>query len=346
MKSINFKVHPLVLAAAFAVAVPAIAIAAGTVLTPPVTATGASTAPILSATNNGAGPGLEGVSAQRKGVIGSTKFNSTSSAYEQAGVLGQDLSSAYFNAGVRGSSNDGTGVVGSSTNGTGVNAASGSGTAVTATGSTGLTVNGPPNAGGILANGGSIGVWGQSNGFAAVEGIDGFVAISSGGLMYEGNGSSGNDVFQVDDNGNVYAHSFNATLSPNVIQPKSSGGTVTTYSGQQTSPSVEDAGEGVMVAGSATVSFDRSFPQIIDHTAGYSVFVTPEGDNRGLFVTQKSPVGFTVRESQGGRSTLAFAYRVVARPFGNHGQRLPMVIQRSTTRLIKHMPQSPLHSEG
>ncbi len=94
MRSINVKVHPLVLAAALAVAVPAIAIAAGTVLTPPVTSTGASSTPILTATNNGAGPGLQGVSAKGTGVIGQTKFNSTSSAYGQAGVLGLDLSTS------------------------------------------------------------------------------------------------------------------------------------------------------------------------------------------------------------------------------------------------------------
>jgi hypothetical protein len=55
----------------------------------------------------------------------------------------------------------------------------------------------------------------------------------------------------------------------------------------------------------------------------YLVFITPEGDNRGLYVTQKSAVGFAVRESQGGHSTLAFSYRIVAKPFENDSPRLP-----------------------
>jgi hypothetical protein len=40
-------------------------------------------------------------------------------------------------------------------------------------------------------------------------------------------------------------------------------------------------------------------------------------------VTQKSAQGFAVRESYGGHSTLAFSYRIVAKPFGNKSPRLP-----------------------
>jgi hypothetical protein len=40
---------------------------------------------------------------------------------------------------------------------------------------------------------------------------------------------------------------------------------------------------------------------------------------------QKSIAGFAVRESHGGRSTLSFSYRIVAKPFGSREPRLPMV---------------------
>jgi hypothetical protein len=54
------------------------------------------------------------------------------------------------------------------------------------------------------------------------------------------------------------------------------------------------------------------------------VFITPEGDSRGVYVTAKTSLGFTVRENQGGQSTLAFSYRIVAKPYGEHPARLQM----------------------
>ncbi|HEY7980612.1 MAG TPA: hypothetical protein VID19_03945, partial [Candidatus Eremiobacteraceae bacterium] len=53
-------------------------------------------------------------------------------------------------------------------------------------------------------------------------------------------------------------------------------------------------------------------------------FVTPDGDNNGLYVTGKSAHGFIVREARGGRSTLAFDYRIVAKPIDENGARLPL----------------------
>ena len=53
------------------------------------------------------------------------------------------------------------------------------------------------------------------------------------------------------------------------------------------------------------------------------MFLTPLGDTRGLYVSAKSPRSFTVRETQGGRATLAFDYRIVARPADAKAGRLP-----------------------
>jgi hypothetical protein len=52
------------------------------------------------------------------------------------------------------------------------------------------------------------------------------------------------------------------------------------------------------------------------------VFVSPQGDNHGLYVTQISGRGFVVRESYGGHATLAFDYRIVAKPFDTNAVRL------------------------
>jgi hypothetical protein len=55
----------------------------------------------------------------------------------------------------------------------------------------------------------------------------------------------------------------------------------------------------------------------------YFVFLTPQGDSRGLFISMKTPNGFQVRENERGRTTMAFDYRIVARPRDAQEGRLP-----------------------
>jgi hypothetical protein len=55
------------------------------------------------------------------------------------------------------------------------------------------------------------------------------------------------------------------------------------------------------------------------------VFLTPEGDCRGLYVSDKRPHQFEVRELQGGTSSLTFSYRVVAKRRDIEGPRLERV---------------------
>jgi hypothetical protein len=73
------------------------------------------------------------------------------------------------------------------------------------------------------------------------------------------------------------------------------------------------------------VRLDPAFANVIDPGRPYLVLNTPEGDTRGLYVAQRTATGFTVRETMGGHSTLAFAYRIVAHPFGAREPRLPFV---------------------
>jgi hypothetical protein len=84
-------------------------------------------------------------------------------------------------------------------------------------------------------------------------------------------------------------------------------------------------GEGRLVNGAARVQLDPAFAGAIAQQPNYLVFITPEGDTRGLYVTGKSLTGFEVRESQGGRATVDFSYRAVAHPYGDASPRLPVV---------------------
>jgi hypothetical protein len=86
----------------------------------------------------------------------------------------------------------------------------------------------------------------------------------------------------------------------------------------------EDFGRGRLVRGRARIKLDRAFAGIV-RTRDYHVFLTPEGDSQGLYVSRQSGAGFEVREQQKGTSTLRFSYRIVARRRDIDGRRLAMV---------------------
>ncbi len=88
---------------------------------------------------------------------------------------------------------------------------------------------------------------------------------------------------------------------------------------------MEDFGEAQMSNGQAVIPLERTFAQTIDPNRSYLVFITSEAENRGLYVTNKTPAGFVVREMNGGRSTGAFEYRIVAHPRGSNAVRLAAV---------------------
>jgi hypothetical protein len=75
---------------------------------------------------------------------------------------------------------------------------------------------------------------------------------------------------------------------------------------------IEDFGSADLVDGAAKVPLDPAFAAAV-RTDSYNVFVVPEGDCRGLYVAEKGQQGFTVRELQGGKASVPFSYRVVAR---------------------------------
>ena len=75
----------------------------------------------------------------------------------------------------------------------------------------------------------------------------------------------------------------------------------------------EDAGSGQLSNGSATVALDSTFAQTVNTGIEYHVFLTPNGDCKGLYVSRKSASSFEVHELGGGHSSIAFDYRIMAK---------------------------------
>jgi hypothetical protein len=149
--------------------------------------------------------------------------------------------------------------------------------------------------------------------------------------------------FDVADDGTVFAKAYESSSAARTLQKTSTGRTVDTYAPQVSQPTLEDFGEAQLVNGVANVALEPRFADAIDRTASYLVTVTPEGDCRGLYVAQRNGIGFAVRELQGGRSSLAFAYRIVAKPFGDTSARLPVAsMPRGFTPHSERPPQPRL----
>jgi len=104
--------------------------------------------------------------------------------------------------------------------------------------------------------------------------------------------------------------------------------TVETYAMQSPENWMEDFGSAALEHGVAVVNIDPGFAETVSGTAGYYVFLTPNGDSRGLYISRKTAATFEVRESGGGTSSLSFDYRIVAKRRGYDGQRLADVTER------------------
>jgi hypothetical protein len=90
----------------------------------------------------------------------------------------------------------------------------------------------------------------------------------------------------------------------------------------------EDFGSATLLNGVATVALDPTFAQTVNTTTEYHVFVTPNGDCKGLYISQKSAGSFEVRELAAGQSNVSFDYRIVAKRKGFENLRLTDVTEQ------------------
>jgi hypothetical protein len=150
------------------------------------------------------------------------------------------------------------------------------------------------------------------------------------------NDVNGTEVAGVSDIGNLGIAGLlftNGSCSSGCIVNHRRSHAVREYTPTESEPTIEDNGEATLVDGVAQVALDPRFTNVIDASVQYIVTVTPEGDCRGLYVTQRTAHGFEVRELQGGRASVGFGYRIVAHRFGVSAARLPMIDVRTNERV-------------
>ena len=97
------------------------------------------------------------------------------------------------------------------------------------------------------------------------------------------------------------------------------------YSQESTENWFEDFGEAQLARGTKTVNLDPLYFQTVNTNVTYHVFLTPGSDCNGLYVTNKTPTSFEVRELGNGNSTLTFSYRIVAKRRGSENVRLAKI---------------------
>jgi hypothetical protein len=105
----------------------------------------------------------------------------------------------------------------------------------------------------------------------------------------------------------------------------------------------EDAGSGQLSGGEAVVNIESVFGETINAGVEYHVFLTPNGDCKGLYVAQKSAASFVVKELSGGTSSIGFDYRIMAKRKGFESVRLA---DKTALFSVKNRPNRPIGAAG
>jgi len=297
--------------------------------------------------NTGLGLGIEGVSGSGSGYF-----------YPGTAVWGDSLN----NTGVTGSSENWYGVLGTSTNQNGVIAFSTNSSALWAQstgnipsvtafgeGTSGVGVDGVSNSTSLSGLGfSSAGTWGDS-GTSGHFGVLG--TVDDGNAFWGKNNTVNHETLYLEndasnngsslalvarfagpgaatycyisrDGSNISIGDLVCTGSKSAAVPVDGNRMVRLYAVEAADNWFEDAGAAQITNGSSAIRFDPTFSQTISADSDYHVFLTPEGECEGLYVSNKSANGFEVHELHGGHSNVGFSYRIMAKRKGYENVRM------------------------
>jgi hypothetical protein len=257
-----------------------------------------------------------------------------------------------------------------SLNGTGLRAitSKSSGWAIEARGSSNATgIYAFSNASGGLANGTGIAVRAESSGGAGVfaksvsaPGVDG---VSTSSLGVRGTSTDFVGVVGISTNNHGLYGSSNSPTHYGIVAENVGGGpgllvtgnaqifgalqvfgvknavikmadgsNAAVYCQESPEPYFEDFGRAQLAGGVANVPLEREFATLV---AGgdYMVFLTPQGDTKGLYVSRQDARGYEVREVQGGTGNVPFTYRIVTKRKDVEAKRFARVSTESVDKV-------------
>jgi len=252
-------------------------------------------------------------------AVGGSANATTGAAWGVQGYSASDAADAYGvygYAGNTGASSEAVGVYGQSVGGEGVGTF----------GQYGLTESGT----GQSDSGASAGLWGDA-GPAGNVAVLGTADAGIGGFFE--NNSSGFGIFALEalannPEGEVFAAynaatggicqvdniaDFTCTGQIGASVPLDGGERQVAVSAIQSPKNwFEDAGEAQLSNGRAVVTLDSDFTQTVNTNEKYEVFLTPYGDCKGLYVTNRTANSFEVHELDGGGANVSFGFRIMA----------------------------------
>ncbi len=127
------------------------------------------------------------------------------------------------------------------------------------------------------------------------------------GMRYRTNNTGGS-------NGNTIDYKIIGTGSVSTLVNDPQGIPRTLFAPEAPEIVFQDYGVGQLIDGEVVIQLDPLLTHAIyvDETHPLKVFVTLEGECNGIYVTNKSSNGFTVKELQQGRSNVSFSWQIVA----------------------------------
>ncbi len=296
----------------------------------------------VSGQNFGAGLGVLGYATNSHGVLGQTSY--TGGSFITAGSVGMGTGAENANGMLAATTNEAT-----SDLNVAIRAISGGTTSISNTSYVNVGVNtnskqlglysmteGPIRAGGsynVFESAmfhtnyeGSLTDADAKDPIAKLAGYAGNITINTtsgnrsghtfyGGYFYSGGNDNGSYAYAGTRVGNTnYKIIGNGTVSTIVEGATPGSANKVMFAPEAPEVLLEDYGTGQLVNGLATIKIDPIFTRNIDvnNTRPLKVFIQLEGECNGVFVTNKSANGFTVKELQNGNSNVSFSWHIVA----------------------------------
>ena len=97
-----------------------------------------------------------------------------------------------------------------------------------------------------------------------------------------------------------------------IVDKGANGNKIATYAATSTTSDITSKGIGQLVNGNSTITFDKSYSELISSKNPIIVTVTPMGETKGVYVVNVNETGFSIKENGNGNSNVKFYWTVIS----------------------------------